>query len=105
MSGAAVACGTRVRQVVRQLEGERLQSAPVREVFLRGSIRAVLPHRFVLAAFAYSSLYPRLPSLQSTKIYRTIKAHDAVCIGAEWHPLESSKVATCSWDGTIKYWD
>ena len=42
---------------------------------------------------------------QTTKIFRTIKAHDEVCIGVEWHPLENSKVATCSWDGTIKYWD
>lgn len=42
---------------------------------------------------------------KSSRIYRTIKAHDQVCIGVEWHPLESSKVATCSWDGTIKYWD
>jgi pre-mRNA-processing factor 17 len=35
----------------------------------------------------------------------TKKYHDDVCIGVAWHPLESSKVATCSWDGTIKYFD
>jgi len=39
------------------------------------------------------------------KIVRTIKAHDGVCIGAVWHPMETSKVVTCGWDGAIKMWD
>lgn len=43
---------------------------------------------------------------QPTHIVKTIPAHDkTVCIGCEWHPFETSKVATCGWDGLIKYWD
>ena len=34
-----------------------------------------------------------------------VQAHQTVTIGVEWHPLETSKVATCGWDGLIKYWD
>ena len=36
---------------------------------------------------------------------RTFKAHDKVVIDCQWHPHETSKVVTASWDGTIKYWD
>ena len=38
-------------------------------------------------------------------VCRNLKAHDAACIGAEWHPLEASNVATCGWDGNIHLWD
>ena len=33
-----------------------------------------------------------------------IRAHDKVCIGVEWNPNEAAKMATCGWDGLIKYW-
>jgi len=42
---------------------------------------------------------------KTTKLYTKFKAHDDVCIGALWHPHETSKVATAGWDGVIKYWD
>jgi pre-mRNA-processing factor 17 len=42
---------------------------------------------------------------ETRKRYAKWKAHDKVCIGVEWNPNESSKVATCGWDGLIKYWE
>ncbi|OMO66713.1 hypothetical protein CCACVL1_21018 [Corchorus capsularis] len=41
---------------------------------------------------------------KSCKVFRTLECHERACIGSEWHPLEQSKVATCGWDGLIKYW-
>eukprot|EP00007_Cunea_sp_BSH-02190019_P000647 CAMPEP_0174241040 /NCGR_PEP_ID=MMETSP0417-20130205/21547_1 /TAXON_ID=242541 /ORGANISM="Mayorella sp, Strain BSH-02190019" /LENGTH=637 /DNA_ID=CAMNT_0015320229 /DNA_START=16 /DNA_END=1926 /DNA_ORIENTATION=+ len=41
---------------------------------------------------------------KSTRVYKTIEAHTQVCIGALWNPLQTSGIATCSWDASIKYW-
>ena len=43
---------------------------------------------------------------KSTKSYRKFQAHDGgPCMGAAWHPLQPSWIATCGWDGLIKLWD
>jgi len=43
---------------------------------------------------------------KTTKSYRKFQAHDnGPCMGAQWHPLNPSTVATCGWDGLIKIWD
>lgn len=42
---------------------------------------------------------------KSSRMFRTLQAHKGVCIGVEWHPTKPSMVASCSWDGDIKFWD
>uniref|UniRef100_A0A7N0U0Y2 Pre-mRNA splicing factor n=1 Tax=Kalanchoe fedtschenkoi TaxID=63787 RepID=A0A7N0U0Y2_KALFE len=42
---------------------------------------------------------------KTCKVHGTLKCREGVCIGVEWHPLEQRKLATCGWDGLIKYWD
>ena len=39
------------------------------------------------------------------RVVKKMKCHDQVMIGCAWNENETSKVATCSWDGTIKYWE
>jgi len=59
--------------------------------------------RFVLSGDAQGRVF--FWDWKTTRCYKKLKAHDQVTMGAIWHPNEPSKVATCSWDGTIKYWD
>ncbi|EDO08101.1 WD domain G-beta repeat family protein [Babesia bovis T2Bo] len=35
----------------------------------------------------------------------TLSGHKSVTMDCQWHPLQPSRIATCSWDGTIKLWD
>ncbi|KAJ3329835.1 hypothetical protein HDU91_003746, partial [Kappamyces sp. JEL0680] len=42
---------------------------------------------------------------KTCKVFKKFAAHDGPIISCLWHPHETSKVATCSNDGTIKYWD
>jgi pre-mRNA-processing factor 17 len=41
----------------------------------------------------------------SARILRKFKAHDMILNSCAWHPIEPSKIATCSWDSTIKIWE
>jgi len=59
--------------------------------------------RFVMSGDADGNLW--FWDWKTTKILKKLQCHSSVLIGCEWHPHETSKVATCSWDGTIKYWD
>ena len=42
---------------------------------------------------------------KTCKLYHKIQASDGPVVCAQWHPQETSKVATAGLDGAIKYWD
>jgi len=42
---------------------------------------------------------------KTTRVLKSLKCHEGVCIGVAWHPIDPSRVATCGWDGKINYWD
>ncbi|KAH8739569.1 transducin / WD-40 repeat protein family [Cryptosporidium ryanae] len=42
---------------------------------------------------------------KTTKLIRSIQAHDSVSIACQWHPTLPSRIATCGWDGVIKIWE
>lgn len=41
---------------------------------------------------------------KSAQVTKRFKGHDQACVGLAWNPQETNRVATCSWDGLIKYW-
>lgn len=59
--------------------------------------------RYIISADGDGKLF--VWDWKNCKILRSFKAHEGPCVGAAWHPLETSKVATSGWDGLIKYWD
>eukprot|EP01057_Protomagalhaensia_wolfi_P005109 Protomagalhaensia_wolfi_Nauph_80__5108@NODE_5447_length_386_cov_2_452450_g4497_i0_p1_GENE_NODE_5447_length_386_cov_2_452450_g4497_i0NODE_5447_length_386_cov_2_452450_g4497_i0_p1_ORF_typecomplete_len114_score6_20WD40/PF00400_32/3_4WD40/PF00400_32/0_87WD40/PF00400_32/0_0013ANAPC4_WD40/PF12894_7/1_8e07ANAPC4_WD40/PF12894_7/4_7eIF2A/PF08662_11/0_022WD40_like/PF17005_5/0_13_NODE_5447_length_386_cov_2_452450_g4497_i045344 len=42
---------------------------------------------------------------KSSKVHRSLMAHEGVCMGAIWHPHKQSLIATSGWDGLIKLWE
>ncbi|KAL8714603.1 MAG: hypothetical protein Q9220_001551 [cf. Caloplaca sp. 1 TL-2023] len=42
---------------------------------------------------------------KTCKMWHKIQAHEGPVVCAQWHPQESSKVATAGLEGGIKYWD
>lgn len=59
--------------------------------------------QFVCSGDAFGGLW--FWDWKSGKNYRVIQGHDKVCNDIKWHPINPSKVASCSWDGTIKLWE
>jgi pre-mRNA-processing factor 17 len=59
--------------------------------------------RFVFSGDANGNVW--FWDFKTGKHLLTKKCHDQVTIGVDWHPIETSKLATASWDSTIKYWD
>ena len=42
----------------------------------------------------------------TSELRTSISAHEmSPCVGVKWHPFETSKLATCSWDGTVRLFD
>jgi pre-mRNA-processing factor 17 len=59
--------------------------------------------RFVMSGDADGKLW--FWDWKTCKVFKKFKAHEGAVTNVLWHPHESSKVASCSVDGTIKYWD
>jgi pre-mRNA-processing factor 17 len=60
--------------------------------------------KYLISGDGLGSLY--IWDWKTSKIFRKFAAHDGgPCMGATWHPLHPSRVATCGWDGLIKIWE
>lgn len=60
--------------------------------------------KYLISGDGLGSLY--IWDWKTGKIFRKFAAHDqGPCMGAIWHPLHASRIATCGWDGLIKIWE
>ena len=59
-------------------------------------------YSFVISGDNSGKLY--IWDWKTHKIVAKWRAHDGVCLGANWHPHETSMVATCGWDNYVKLW-
>lgn len=79
-----------------------VQTGPVSAAWLLSALAVTggQQHGLCMPPTLHKSPAPALP-----QIVRSMKCHDSVLIDCQWHPLETSKVATCSWaNGDIKLW-
>jgi pre-mRNA-processing factor 17 len=59
--------------------------------------------KFIMSGDSEGKVY--IWDWKTTKLLKTIQAHDSVLSSLEWHPYEQSKIVTAGWDGNIKYFD
>jgi pre-mRNA-processing factor 17 len=59
--------------------------------------------RYVISGGSEGSLH--FWDWKTSNLYRSIKAHEGVCMHSLWHPVQSSRVISCGWDGQIKLWE
>lgn len=43
-------------------------------------------------------------SFRTASRARTLHGHTQACVGATFHPVLPSMLATCSWEGDVKIW-
>ena len=59
--------------------------------------------RFVTSGGSDGSLH--FWDWKTSNLYRSMKAHEGVCMDSVWHPIHPSKVFSCGWDGLVKLWE
>eukprot|EP00834_Sanchytrium_tribonematis_P004420 NODE_217_length_12479_cov_0.651212.p4 type:complete len:397 gc:universal NODE_217_length_12479_cov_0.651212:3851-2661(-) len=59
--------------------------------------------KFILSGDSHGKLF--FWSWKTQKVVSQLKQHNDVVMDCAWHPQESSKVLTASWDKTLKLWE